>query len=61
MKTYGGILAGGIGSRMATKDGLPKQFLEIGGVPVIVRTVRRFLECSGLDGIVIAMHRDWRE
>lgn len=61
LKVYGGILAGGIGSRMATRDGLPKQFLKVGGIPVIVRTLRRFFECPGLERIVIAMHRDWRE
>lgn len=51
----GGILAGGIGSRMA-KDGLPKQFMEIGGVPIIVRTVKRFLEADAFDRIVISMN-----
>ena len=60
MFVYGGILAGGIGSRMS-QSGVPKQFMDVGGVPVIVRTVRRFLQFDGLSGIVIAMHPEWRE
>ena len=57
---YGGVLAGGIGSRMSGA-GKPKQFLEVGGVPVLVRTVRRFLELDELAGVVLAMHPDWRD
>ena len=51
---FGGILAGGIGSRMS-QTGLPKQFLELGGVPIIVRTVRRFFEFGKFDRIIITM------
>jgi 2-C-methyl-D-erythritol 4-phosphate cytidylyltransferase len=36
------IVAGGKGLRMGTQ--MPKQFLSIGGVPVLCRTVNRFLE-----------------
>lgn len=54
----GGILAGGLGTRMAT-DGLPKQFLKVGGVPVIIRTLRRFMENSMIDYNIIAMNEDW--
>ncbi len=59
MKCYGGILAGGIGSRMNNGE-LPKQFLEIGGIPVIVRTINAFLSCGRLDFVLVAMHPDWR-
>jgi 2-C-methyl-D-erythritol 4-phosphate cytidylyltransferase len=58
MIVYGGILAGGIGSRMS-QSGVPKQFMDVGGVPVFVRTLRRFLEMEELAGIVVAMHADW--
>lgn len=51
---FGGILAGGIGSRMS-QTGLPKQFLELGGIPIIVRTVRRFFELGKFDRIIITM------
>jgi len=55
----GGILAGGIGSRM-NNGSLPKQLLSVGGVPVIVRTIQVFLECSGLDKVFVAMNAQWR-
>ena len=42
------IFAGGVGSRMHSKD-LPKQFLCIHGVPIIVRTVRHFQEHHMID------------
>ena len=47
-------MAGGIGSRMS-QTGLPKQFLSLGGVPILVRTVRRFCEFGRFDKIIITM------
>lgn len=61
MTVFGGILAGGTGTRMGAANGLPKQFLDVAGVPVIVRTLRRFFEVEDLDGIVIAMHPSWQD
>ncbi len=55
---FGGILAGGLGTRMSD-SGLPKQFLKVGGVPVIIRTLRRFLSCEKLSYIVVAMNESW--
>lgn len=54
----GGILAGGLGTRMAG-GGLPKQFLKIGGKPVIVRTLQRFLDHEGIDRVIVAMNENW--
>lgn len=54
----GGILAGGLGTRMAG-GGLPKQFLKIGGKPVIIRTLQRFLDNELIDYVVIAMNESW--
>ncbi len=48
------IVAGGSGSRMG--GGLPKQFMELEGVPVIVRTVRAFLMHSSVDAAVIGIN-----
>ncbi|MCR5067714.1 MAG: 2-C-methyl-D-erythritol 4-phosphate cytidylyltransferase [Erysipelotrichaceae bacterium] len=48
------IFAGGVGIRMRT-NGIPKQFLEINGTPILVHTVRKFQDCSSIDKIVIAM------
>ena len=39
---YGLILAGGSGTRMGKTD-LPKQFLSLGGRPIIVHTIEQFL------------------
>lgn len=56
----GGILAGGLGTRMSN-NGLPKQFLNVGGIPVIIRTLQRFLSCEKIDSIVIAMNEGWMD
>ena len=55
---YGAILAGGIGKRIENHS-VPKQFIHIGGVPIIILTVKKFLQCHSLDKIYIAVHRDW--
>lgn len=54
----GGILAGGLGTRMAN-GGLPKQFLKIAGKPVIIRTLERFIENQHIGLTVIAMNESW--
>lgn len=56
----GGILAGGLGTRMSN-GGLPKQFLKVGGIPVIIRTLQRFLSCEKIEYIVIAMNEAWMD
>ena len=52
------IFAGGVGSRMRSKD-LPKQFLCIHGEPIIVRTVRHFQEHPLVDAIVVVSGKEW--
>ena len=47
---YAGILAGGIGSRM--ESDIPKQFLKIADVPIIIRTIRTFATMSNIDRCV---------
>lgn len=49
----GVIFAGGIGSRMKSKN-IPKQFLRIHGKPIIIHTLDVFEKCSDIDGVVIA-------
>ena len=56
---YAAILAGGKGTRMG--GGLPKQFLEINGVPIVVRTVRAFLQCGVIDDIALCVPRDYMD
>lgn len=45
------ILAGGVGSRMGA--GQPKQFIEVGGKPIIAHTLERFQSHPEIDGIEI--------
>lgn len=45
------ILAGGRGSRMGSD--IPKQFIEIDGIPIIVRTIQKFQEHRQIDAICL--------
>lgn len=55
---YGAILAGGVGRRMEGHS-VPKQFIHIGGIPIIILTMKKFLECRLLDVIFVAVHHEW--
>ena len=48
------IVAGGVGSRMGTA--LPKQFLEVGGRPVILRTIDAFLNYNPGIKVIVALN-----
>lgn len=50
---YGVIFAGGVGRRMQS-GGIPKQFLTIDGIPIIVHTLQVFQDCNQIDAINIA-------
>jgi 2-C-methyl-D-erythritol 4-phosphate cytidylyltransferase len=52
------IVAGGIGSRM--KSDRPKQFIEIDNVPIIVRTIRCFLNYNSALKIIISVHKNYK-
>ena len=62
-KDYVIIVAGGKGLRMGTD--VPKQFLPIGGRPVLMRTIERFREYSAELQIILvlpeAQQQYWRE
>lgn len=47
------IVAGGKGLRMGSD--IPKQFLPINGIPVLMRTIRRFREYSDNLGIILVL------
>ncbi len=53
------ILAGGSGLRMGTD--IPKQFLEIEGVPVIIRSIQAFLRVSEIDCCIVSVSADFVE
>lgn len=57
--TYACILAGGIGSRMGNEK--PKQFINIGGKPIILHTIEKFCLCSEFEEIFILCPKDWVE
>lgn len=57
---YGLILAGGVGQRMRS-SGMPKQFLEVFGKPIIIYTLEKFDRCREIDKIVIACNAAWTD
>lgn len=63
MKEYVIIVAGGKGLRMG--GDIPKQFLPVGGRPVLMRTLDRFREYSADLNIILVLPREqqdyWRE
>ncbi len=52
------IFAGGTGKRMHT-SGVPKQFLELNGKPIIIHTIEKFENNDDVDGIVIACLQEY--
>jgi 2-C-methyl-D-erythritol 4-phosphate cytidylyltransferase len=54
----GVIFAGGVGTRMHSKD-LPKQFLKIHDKPIIIHTLSHFENCGDIDAIVVVCVKDW--
>ncbi len=55
---FGAILAGGTGSRMGNYT-LPKQFLPIGGKPIIVHVIEKFLAHAELDVVIVGVNPEW--
>lgn len=53
------IFAGGTGTRMGA--GLPKQFLQINGKPILIHTLDNFQNSSSIDKIYIACKEDYIE
>lgn len=53
------LLAGGIGARMGAE--VPKQFMKIGGRPVIMYTLAQLEKAPVVDGIVIACIEGWEQ
>ena len=54
------IFAGGVGRRMKSED-IPKQFLEVEGKPIIVRTIEHFSSHTMVDKIVVVCLETWIE
>ena len=57
------IFAGGVGRRMSSR-GLPKQFLKVNNVPIIIHTLNVFQACREIDKIyvaIVASHKEMLE
>ncbi|HHZ06882.1 MAG TPA: 2-C-methyl-D-erythritol 4-phosphate cytidylyltransferase [Clostridiales bacterium] len=52
------IFAGGVGARMKSVE-IPKQFLEVDGKPIIIRTLENFQNHGEVDNIVISCLESW--
>lgn len=57
-KYYAAILAGGVGSRFGGE--LPKQFIDLGGKPVIIHTIEKFLCFPEFINILVCVPEEWR-
>lgn len=57
MRVFCILPAAGIGTRMSSGGGVavPKQFLSIGGVPVLVHSLKAFLAVPGMDSAWVAV------
>lgn len=57
------IVAGGKGARMGAS--VPKQFIPVGGLPVLMRTINRFKEYDGSLKVILVLPREqqdyWRK
>lgn len=56
---YGVILASGKGKRVKDNINIPKQFRELNGIPIIVYTIRKFLDTSSFNYIFIAVSEEY--
>lgn len=55
---FAAVLAGGSGRRMGA-TALPKQFLTLGGKPVLIHTLEPFLRISQIDAVFVLTPPEW--
>ena len=53
---YALIVAAGSGTRFGSK--IPKQYLEIGGKPLLIHTLEKFEACAAIDEIILILAAD---
>lgn len=53
------ILSGGTGTRLGTE--IPKQYIEVGGKPIIAYSIERLSAHAGIDAIWIVAAPEWQE
>lgn len=52
------LTAGGTGSRM--QNNIPKQFITVNEIPIIIYTLQKFQSSPSIDEIIIACVKNWR-
>ncbi|MCR4604945.1 MAG: 2-C-methyl-D-erythritol 4-phosphate cytidylyltransferase [Eubacterium sp.] len=57
-KVYAVVLAGGVGSRMGQQD-KPKQYLEVGGKPILIHTLEKFYIEDDFEAVIVPGPREW--
>jgi len=57
MQTSVIIPAAGLGKRIGSEK--PKQYFEINGVPILIKTIKIFDEIDSVESIVIPVHSEW--
>ena len=57
-KVFGIVLAGGLGSRMGNTD-KPKQYMELGGKPIIIHTIEKFYIHPEIEKIIVLCPKAW--
>lgn len=56
---FAAVLAGGSGTRMGMA--LPKQFLPLGDEPILIKTLKVFMNNADVDTVALGIHPDWME
>ncbi|MDB1757337.1 NTP transferase domain-containing protein [Eggerthella lenta] len=54
-RAYAAVFAGGVGSRMKGAQ-IPKQFLQLGGKPIIAHTLQHFQDASEIAAVAVACY-----
>ena len=58
-KCYAVIVAGGSGTRM--ESALPKQFLLLNGLPILMHTLGAFADCASSPQLILVLHASYHE
>ena len=57
---YAIILAAGFGTRIKNLD-IPKQYYEINGIPVIIYTMKKFIELNCFERIYLTVDENYKK
>lgn len=57
-KIFGVVLAGGQGTRMGNAE-KPKQFMEVGGKPILIHTLEKFVINSSFEKVIVLSPKQW--